>query len=97
MPLILPNATLGVVHRLGEIMSADFKNGVCLFVRGNLCVLRIFKDGEKFYEVEFGEHQTEQMAGFFGKGADMIARHGGSGLPPPVDAAPQVIGGAGSG
>jgi hypothetical protein len=79
--LILPNATLGVVHRIGEIMSPDFKNGVCLFVRDNLVTLRIFKDGAKFYEVSFGEAQCSQMAEFFKRGADMIERQGGSGLP----------------
>lgn len=89
--LILPNATLGVTHPLGEIMTADFRNGVVLFVRGNLMVLRIFKDGEKFYEVEFGPNQAEKFAGFAGKGADMLARMGGSGLPPSRIAKPAAI------
>jgi hypothetical protein len=79
--LILPSATLGVVHRLGEIMTPDFKDGVCLFVRDNLVTLRVFKDGAKFYEVSFGEGQAGQMAEFFKRGADMIERQGGSGLP----------------
>ncbi|MBN8960581.1 MAG: hypothetical protein J0H71_05570 [Rhizobiales bacterium] len=80
--LILPNATLGVIHRIGEIMSPDFKNGVCVFVRDNLVTLRIFKDGAKFYEVSFGEAQCGQMAEFFKRAADLIERQGGSGLPP---------------
>lgn len=81
MSIILPNATLGVVHRLGEIMSPDFKNGVAVFVRGNMTVLRIMRDGAVINEVEFGEKQTGQMAEFFRRGADMVERQGGSGLP----------------
>lgn len=89
--LILPTATLGVVHRVGEIMTPDFKNGVALFVRDNLLVQRHFKDGEKFYEVAFGEAQCAQMAEFFKRGSDMIERQGGSGLPASRVAKAQAI------
>lgn len=91
MSIILPSATLGVVHRLGEIMTPDLKDGVSFFVRGDLMVLRIFKGGEKFYEVEFGETQTEMVAEFSRRGADMIASHGGSGLPPSRVVDPTVV------
>ncbi len=79
--LILPDATLGVVHRLGEIISPDFKNGVAVFVRSDVVVFRTMRDGAVVNEVEFGEKQTGQMAEFFKRGADMIERQGGSGLP----------------
>lgn len=81
MSIILPNATLGVTHPLGEIMTADLKNGVVWLVRGNLMVLRIFKDGRKFYEVEFGDNQADKIAEFTRRGADMLKKSGGSGLP----------------
>ena len=81
MTIILPNATLGVVHRIGEIMTPDFKNGVAVFVRGNMLVERTMRNGIVVNEVEFGEKQVGQMAEFFKQGADMIERQGGSGLP----------------
>lgn len=79
--LILPSAKLGVIHRLGEIMTSDFKNGVSVFVRDDRVVLRVMKAGAITEEVEFGEKQISQIAGFFKAGADMIERQGGSGLP----------------
>ena len=79
--LILPSARLGVVHCVGEIMTADFRNGVSVFVRDDRVVQRIMKDGQITEEVAFGETQMVQMAEFFRRGADMIQKQGGSGLP----------------
>lgn len=89
--LIVPAATLGVVHRVGEIMSPDFRNGVAVFVRDNLVHLVVYRDGTKFDEVAFGEAQCGQMAEFFKCAADMIQRQGGSGLPPSKLAQAEII------
>jgi hypothetical protein len=89
--LILPNATLGVVHPVGEILTKDFRSGVVVFVRENMTVFRFLKDGQKMHDIEFGGEQTEQMAEFFKKAADMISKQGGSGLPPTRVVAPTLI------
>ncbi len=63
--IILPKAKLGVVHRLGEIILADLKNGIAVFVRDDQIVQRVYRDGQVMSEVAFGEKQMTQMAEFF--------------------------------
>jgi hypothetical protein len=83
MSLIIPSeARLGFVRQIGEILSGDFRNGVSVYVRDNLGILRIIKDGQKFYEVELGEKQTADMAEFWRQASDMLSKAGGSGLEP---------------
>lgn len=79
--LILPSAKLGVIHRLGEIMTTDMQSGVLVFVRDDKVVQQFRKGGAVVFEIEYGEKQMAQMADFFRRGVDMIQQQGGSGLP----------------
>lgn len=77
--IIIPGVTLGGMIPIGDIcFNDDWKNAVATMIRGNMLVFRIFKDGLKHYEIEFGINQCEQMAEFFQRATDRITRGGAS-------------------
>lgn len=77
--IIIPGVTLGGLIPVGDIcFGGDWKNAVAIMIRGNMLVFRIFKNGLKHYEIEFGINQCEQMAEFFQRAADRVSKSGAS-------------------
>lgn len=88
--LILPSARMGVTQHLGQWMDKERRNGVELMVLDGMVIQHIWKDGEKFYTVEWPAERAEQAAELFYKGAQKAKRAGGS-VPAPVHAKPTVL------